>query len=395
MRIRSARRSLSVCFVSLIVAASLVAVPGSAGAVTIVDLGPLPGHTGSYGLDINDAGTVVGGSRELNSRGHAVRWDNGVPTALSNLPGDLGSEASEINNRGQIIGTTDSGPVRWSSTGAITRLATLPGDETLGVTFGQSLNNAGTVVGHSTNLIPISPDEAHSEFHAVTWDATGRPTALPVPPGTVYSQAKAINDNGVIVGDVAVSGQSLHATRWNTDGTVTDLGTLPGGVSSTAYRVGDDGSVIGFAEKNGQLLTVRWSPAGVISTLSEQLGVQATDVNGRGTIVGSMPDRPGGLRSRAVRWPARGRVVDLGTLPGHDYSYATAINENGVVVGDSVLLDVRGTGRAVRWDPNGTVTNLGRLRGGTFSMATGINEKGVVFGFADTANGAYHAVLWR
>jgi uncharacterized membrane protein len=57
----------------------------------------------SFGTDINNFGTVVGGNQA-----HAYFWQNGISTdfhpKLTNISGNVSSEAKTINNRGQIAG---------------------------------------------------------------------------------------------------------------------------------------------------------------------------------------------------------------------------------------------------------------------------------------------------
>jgi hypothetical protein len=68
---------------------------------------------------------------------------------------------------------------------------------------------------------------------------------------------------------------------------------------------------------------------------------------------------------------ATGAPVDLGTLPGDQYSFVAAVKAGG------------------------TETNLGTLPGGDYSWATGIAADGTVVGLATTSGGAgQHAVYW-
>ena len=84
------------------------------------------------------------------------------------------------------------------------------------------------------------------------------------------------------------------------------------------------------------------------------------------------------------------RAVDLGTLPGGDFSAATAINNSGQIVGQAST--ATGERHAVLWS-GGAITDLGTL-GGSVSQALGINNAGVVVGFSETAAGPGHAFLW-
>ncbi|MFM8698256.1 MAG: hypothetical protein ACKOF7_06245 [Phycisphaerales bacterium] len=92
---------------------------------TITDLGVPQGATGSYGLNINDAGVVVGTSPA--TKAYVWRPTNG----WLRLP-DLGFKASayDINNAGWIVGWVDAMPFEtvpavWSPEGQLFNIAAL------------------------------------------------------------------------------------------------------------------------------------------------------------------------------------------------------------------------------------------------------------------------------
>jgi len=87
-------------------------------------------------------------------------------------------------------------------------------------------------------------------------------------------------------------------------------------------------------------------------------------------------------------------IVDLGTLPGDDYSTALAINETGAVVGWSGLdFGFQGK-RAFLW-VNGTMTDLGSLGGTQGTWAMDINEAGQVVGSSHNATNYERPFLWE
>jgi probable HAF family extracellular repeat protein len=103
-----------------------------------------------------------------------------------------------------------------------------------------------------------------------------------------------------------------------------DLGVLPGAYSTGARAISDNGVVVGwsgshaFKYQNGIMTP--------LPTLPGQSDCIAKDLNNLGMIVGSCGRRP-------VMWFA-GQVIDLGDLGGGEGT-ANAINESGVIVGTS------------------------------------------------------------
>jgi len=109
---------------------------------------------------------------------------------------------------------------------------------------------------------------------------------------TSFSEARAINDRGHVVGrsSIAPPGGPVHTFLWTADTGMIDLGTLGGSTSVTA-------------------------------------------INDRGDAVGTSATASGDLH--AFVWTAETGMIDLGTLGADGSSHAGGSNELGQVVGAS------------------------------------------------------------
>jgi probable HAF family extracellular repeat protein len=279
-----------------------------------------------------------------------------------------------INNRRQIAASTvGRGPTRallwerglWRDIGTFGQAASAATD----------INERGEIVG--------SYGPAEEDGRGFLWSG-GRMRDLGTLPGATTSLAWAINNRGQITG---LSGYTqggtneIHGYLWER-GTMTDLGTMASGYS-VGLGINDRGQIVGA---NGIAAFV-WED-GVTTPLPSLGGsfVIARDINNRGQIVGSSATAD--AASHATLW-ADGEVIDLGTLPGDDYSEAHAINNRGEVVGRSLNTSRFPLGvRAFLWT-SGAMIDLGVLPGDASSHATDINDRGDVVGMSDA-----HAVMW-
>lgn len=175
---------------------------------------------------------------------------------------------------------------------------------------------------------------------------------------------------------------------------ITDIGV---GAHSQAYAVSSNGLIVGSSADvvNGSGRPVIWKN-GVMRylTSSDRFG-EAKGVNPSGAAVGSgaVPN----LAFGATLWKD-GKTIDLGVLPGGDFSQANAINPAGQIAGSSDTSQAPGgddgTSHAVLWQ-HGVMTDLGTL-GGSGSQAWAINAAGVVVGVSHMPNNLdQHAFLWR
>ncbi|WP_194293083.1 hypothetical protein [Streptomyces smaragdinus] len=265
-----------------------------------------------------------------------------------------------INDAGECAGTDQTGehpsmPVRWSASGAVVVMETLPG----GLSIVSGINAGGVTVG--------SCFTEEGTPGAVRWDRGGEVTALGLPDSHVVSLACDINDAGVIVGNAGPADLMGKAVRWNADGTITELPMPEDAENAVAMAINNAGVIVGEAT-SGRLLAesgsdpgqaVRWNTDGTVTRLPTLGGdhAAAQDINDSGVVVGSARRADGSVR--AVRWSAEGEVVDLGVLAGDVKSRAEAVNNAGVVVGESI--NANDETHAVLWQPDGTMVALGQL----------------------------------
>jgi probable HAF family extracellular repeat protein len=366
------------------------------GRWVIRDLSTTVGKLDSSAWAINDRGQILielgGRDIDLESRtapsppvAGALVWQNGSLTDLGRVAGKKFSAPVAINDRGQIVGYSwthtdmhgdelDDRAFLWER-GRITDLGTLGGASAAPA----AINDAGQVVGSSE----IKPNDV--SIHAFVWKS-GKMTDLGAGP---RSSAVAINDRGQIAGTSEELSTRSRAFLFQ-DGKMTVLGPLPAGTTeSRARAINEQGLVLGDWSSNARGGNYLWQ-GGKVTLLG---GLEASAMNDHGQVVGRV-DVVNRSKFHASLWQ-NGKLTNLGMVPGASQSEATAINNRGQIVGRSG--DFENVNRvwfhAFVWQ-NGRITDLGTLPGGTASKALAINERGQIVGLSTTKNGQEHAVLW-
>lgn len=233
----------------------------ASAALTLTDLGTLPGDAMSIAYGVNQGGTVVGISYSSAGSTRAFVWTPSTPNGTTGTLTDLSSYLSMynsgafgINDDGDIVGFFDAAvpvpegePGGFAGPGGVTYykhafllrytgtpLYTLydlngPASASVGVAYG--INNVltesgsyGKVVGDKNGMAVLWPDPASGSNPPAT--VTLIPPAGPVPGGFIGSSARGINDDDVAVGltDWPSSNTAPQsAFKWNATGGYTIL----------------------------------------------------------------------------------------------------------------------------------------------------------------------------
>jgi probable HAF family extracellular repeat protein len=252
------------------------------------DLGTLPvSHNVNIAYDLNDSGTVVGSS------GHAFRYAGSGPMQdLGTLPGGTYSTAYAINNNGVIVGSSDinssgaSRAFRYSGSGPMQDLGTLSSYYTSG-SAANDINSDGTIVGYAYNGDPLSTNNRRAFRYTSTgiMQNLGALGVFRTSPGG-SSQALGINDAGYIVG-TSSSNSGPHAVLWTPDNTLIDLDLWLNQKSAAegshwtltiARAINNNGLIVGDGSYDG-------TPYGFVLDASSLTPTPLTgDTNGDGTV---------------------------------------------------------------------------------------------------------------
>ena len=179
-----------------------------------------------------------------------------------------------------------------------------------------------------------------------------------------------------------------------------DLGTLEGDTSG-ASCINNAGQIIGWAD-NSQ----NWERATLFDATGASKNIDlgalpgyqyssADSLNDAGQIVGKSRDSQGSYRATLFDPTGAGNNIDLGTIAGYECSYTNSINNAGQIVGYALDWNF-GTTAAILFDPTGTGKNiqLGTLGVYEGSSASSINNAGQIVGYAKNSQGLDRATLF-
>lgn len=257
----------------------------------------------------------------------------------------------------------------------------------LGFSYAESINERGQVVGWNS---------VNGNAHPVLWTKDEGVRDLGILGGE-YGYATAINNRGQVVGWSQYSlaePDSYHVIMWTKQQGLIDL--TPTGTFCLAYGINEAGKIVGECLEGGEAHpshATLWTGSGGTIDLGTLPGgnySRANDINNRGQVVGESWIE--GNVFHAFIWTARQGMIDLGTSGGVA-SGAKAINDRGQIVGWSGEDGPYVTSHACIWTKADGMVRLDTL-GGNWSIANDINDRGVVVGQSETAAHEFHAFAW-
>jgi probable HAF family extracellular repeat protein len=249
-----------------------------------------------------------------------------------------------------------------------------------------ALNDAGQFAGAADNAFvdEITPTEAYLWDPATGWTGFGRGSGV-----------QDLNNEGQVLVNISGTDVPEHPlVLWTPGNTPRDLAAAPAGMLNEAGQaVTSSPPDLAEAEQ-----TQVWDLA-----TGHQLAAaegHAYGINDNGQVIldaGIPPASP-----LAQLLDLRGRLTDLGTLPGADWATPRGINNQGQVVGFSgtgPLGDAGSHGswfHAFLWDERTGMHDLGTLSKSHNSQALAINSTGQVIGWSGQADprSPSQAVLW-
>ena len=292
-------------------------------------------------------------------------------TQLLPLPGRTGITVTGINDNGMVVGycKTTAGvytSFKWTQADGMVIIGT-------NNQYARAVNNNGIIVGDNGTT---------GAYTSIYWPPNST-TAMPITATGTNSGGGAwgINDNNKIVGRTGSQNPTRTQQGYVWDYNTNTL-TLIGTAAAEAKDINNSNEVVGHQR-------FRWISPGPLTTIAGVAGDtwgQAFSINNSGVVVGFLGNTTGGF----MQSTSGGPVTALGTLAPYAKSYPVSINDNNQIVGDFDY------GQAAFIYENGTMTNLSNyinIPGWVFNYATGINNNGWIIG-TGTYNGVNSAFVF-
>ena len=277
---------------------------------------------------LNNLGEVVGSYFNPSSQSdHAYIYSNGqsrelfAATSFHEFSG-----ANGINDNGQIALSNQSKSYIYDSR-ANTRIGLTPNDLS---SAARAINQNGVIVGDAdfgtgAGAYIFDPRVGVAQSLPRFANAYGKPSAY------------ALNNSGDVVGDEGFTfGPNMigdHAYIYH-NGVGQDLGTLPGGFRAGASGINDDGDIVGYSDGAGisqaHAFLYRGGKMQDLETLyPTDSNSYAKGINNKGGIIGTSGNYPFVYHN--------GTMLNLRSMidpnSGWQLQYASAINDNGQIAG--------------------------------------------------------------
>jgi probable HAF family extracellular repeat protein len=196
----------------------------------------------------------------------------------------------------------------------------------VGYSEARAVNDAGVIVGQTHTFEP----PGFTVAHAAVWE-DGVPRLLPSLPGARLTGATDLNERGQIVGFSAFTESGLlHAVLWE-GGMIRDLGALEGDFFSGTDSINERGRVVGFSSGvNGPNVLV-WEDGGfaIPRPFTQFPNSQAGGINDRGETAGTIYLPTGVCCSAVVAKSVDKRKVVV-VQPS---AFSVDVNNEGQVIG--------------------------------------------------------------
>ena len=242
------------------------------------------------------------------------------------------------------------------------------------------INEAGACCGGYTSCSGLG--------HPTVWTQQGGVSNIQLPPGFGGGGCTGVNENGQASGYMGAPDRGFFSSN----GVAINIGTLPGHNWSQAYAINDDGVICGASNNTatGPLSAFYWQN-GKMHGLNLPYGDSsvANDISNNGRVCGWMGPEPVFDAHAFIYDIATGTTVDVGTpLPDTSNATATGISADGeTICGWSYIRTpcypdcVLGR-KSFVWS-KGVAEDLGVLPGFQRTFAYDVNDSGNVVGFCD------------
>lgn len=260
----------------------------------------------------------------------------------------------------------------------------------------------GRQVAARSEVRPDGLGTIFESMRAMWWSETTGGIALPNYKDELkrkYSQAFAVNDEGVAVGTSTTTYEGLHSLpiRWF-NGEPTPFPLPSGYETGRAYAVNASGTAIGSVGWSSNFRPAVFTMAGsTIITSQSDTGrsmYKATGISDGGLVIGeSRTDEDLRPSSASLIYNSiTGELMDIGALKGDYQSRAYGISSNSKYVAGSST-SRRGNIRPYFWSKESGMVALALPFGTTDGYASAVNDLGWVVGLAWATGGIYEPFL--